>query len=133
MARYHDGAALVAQAAEELDGPQALTGIETLQGLVQHEELGIVHQGLGQLDPLAHAFGVGGERPLVGRVHLHRLDGARRGRGRVGQPVQDGGQGHELHDGLALEEPLLLRGDPDAPGDGGVGPGVLPEDAHRPL
>ena len=125
--------ALLAETAEQLDGSQPLAGIEPFEGLVEDQEIRVVDDRLGQLDPLPHALRVGGQGTRVAGVELDGLDGPQGGLARVGEAVQGGGQAHELHDGLAFEEPLLLRGDADATGQGRVAPGVLAEDADRPL
>ena len=127
------GLALVSEAAEQLDGQEPLAGVEPLERFVEDEEVRVVDDGLSQLHPLAHALGVRRDRAAVPRIELNGFDGlAGRAHG-IGEPVQGGGQADKLHGRLTLEQPLLLRGNADAAGQGRVSPRVLAENADRSL
>ena len=68
---------------EQVDQVSALARIEAGERLVQHEDVGVVHQGRRHLDPLAHAFGIGGDAASVVGVQLDHVErGARRPSGR---------------------------------------------------
>ena len=109
---------------EEFDHLPPLSGIEPGEGFVQGDHQGVVDDGLGQLDPLAHPLGVGGKPPNVVGVELHRLDSPTGGLGRVADPVQVGGQFHELPTVQVIEQRLLLGGHADSAQHGDVGAGV---------
>jgi hypothetical protein len=96
----HGDPELVADAVDELQHAVALHGVEAVGGLVEHHQVGVVGQGLGQLDALALAGGHGADRPaaLLAEPHLPQgvagpvgglLGGAGRGsrpRGAPGPP-----------------------------------------------
>ncbi len=113
--------ALLPQTAEQLDRSKPLAGIEPFERLVEDEEIRVVDDRLGQLDPLAHPLRVGDEGAAVAGIQLDGLDGPEGRLARVGEAVQGGGQADELDDRLAFEEPLLLGGDADAAGQRRVG------------
>ena len=76
---------------------QALAGVEAGERLVEHDHVGVVDDGLGHLDPLAHALGVGrasagGRR---GRARPRPGPGAAASAGSV-EALEHRGQPHEL-------------------------------------
>ena len=88
--RHEDGAALGGQALHEGPDPQDALGVETVDGLVEQQDLRVAEQGAGQAETLLHA-----ERELAGRL------------------VRDGGQADQVEhlvDPLARQ--LVRRGEP---------------------
>jgi hypothetical protein len=53
-----DGAALVFELLADLADVAAALGVDAVGGLVEQDEVGVVHEGLGEADALAHALGV---------------------------------------------------------------------------
>ena len=114
--------ALVAQPLDQLHQVEALVGVEAVEGLVEEEHLRVVHQGLGHLDPLAHALGVGGQQALVVRFELHRGQGLACRLPGVGHAVEDAGQlsARAILDAVGRvrsSDVLLLEGGPHLLGD----------------
>ncbi len=62
--------------AEEVLEMHSLARIGAVQGLVQDQNLGIVHQGRGEPHPLAHAPRVRPHRAVLGVGEIDPLDGA---------------------------------------------------------
>jgi hypothetical protein len=63
----------------------------------------------GDLDPLAHALGVGLDAAVLGLFHLHRGQGLAGGSGRVGQAVELGRGQDELPAGQEAVHALPFR------------------------
>ncbi len=115
MGGDQDGFARGAQAREGLHQGQALARVGARQRLVQHQHVGIVDQGLRDLDALAHALGVAAQ-PAIRRVeHLHGVQRLLGGLAGPRQAVQLRGQLHEFAPGEKGVQALLLRHQPDAP------------------
>ena len=76
VARHDDGA--VGPGAEpphEVDEVQPLARVEAVERLVEHEDLRVVDEGGGDLDPLAVALGQGAHRAAIAGVQLDDLEG----------------------------------------------------------
>ena len=70
-----------AESMEQIDDVDALAGVEAGERFVEHEHLGIVHDRLGDLDPLSHALRVGATRRVsCSRVRLSDARCSRFGR-----------------------------------------------------
>ena len=82
-----------------------------------------MHQRRGELDPLAHALGVGADPAAGGLAHLDHLEGPLGGGAGVGESVQLGVGQHELAPGEVAEAQLALGHQ----ADGAVGVGVPPD------
>ena len=128
----HDHAlALRTQPVEELDHLPPLTGIEPGEGFVQGNHQGIVDNGLGQFDALAHPLGVGGEPTSVVGIEFHGLNGLAGRLVRALEVVEAGGQLYELPAAQVIEQRFLLGGHADAAQHGYVGSGILAQHGHR--
>ena len=68
-----------------------------------------MYQGLGYLDPLAHALGVRADRPGVIRLEIDGLKRCSSSLLRVGDAAQDASERDKLDRPLFCEEILLLR------------------------
>ena len=99
---------------DEVDHVQSLARVEPGEWFVEHDDLRVVHNRLGELDALAHALRVRRQAPGVGRVEFDNGQCVRGGRIRVGELVEHRGEPHELEGGEQLEDPLLLGHDADA-------------------
>src|SRR5450432_1348253 len=64
-----DDAALAAHLLQQVDHLQPLPRVHPVERLVQDNDLWIVHQGGGHLDPLPHALGVGRDLAVLGVGH----------------------------------------------------------------
>ena len=123
-----------AELADEVDEVDALAGVEAVERLVEHEDLGVVDQGGGHLHPLAVALGERAHRPPVARVELDDARGPapRRSPDRApaagGRPRSTNSRGRHR-----LEQALLLGHEPDAPEQREVLAGVAAEHPHLPL
>jgi hypothetical protein len=97
----HGDPELVADAVDQLEHGVALHGVEPVGGLVEQHQLGVVGQGLGELDPLALAGGHGahGSAALLAEANLPEHVGCPVGGLAWGQPVHLGDVAHEV-DGL---------------------------------
>ena len=118
---------------EEADHAVALHRVETRQRFVEHEQVGIVDERRRQLDALAHALRVGTDRLRFVGVERDLVERPRRRPARV---VDGVGAGRDLDEATCrepVEQPVLLRRQPDPPAHRGVGAGVGPEHAHRAL
>ncbi len=71
---------------EQIHHRQALAWIHAVERLVEEKDLGIVDESSGDLGPLAHALGVGADRPIGGVLEAHSLDRRSRGRVASGRP-----------------------------------------------
>ena len=118
---------------DEIDDVDALTRVETGERLVEHEHRGVVHDRLRDLDPLPHALRVGREASRVVGVEFDEREGPGRRAGRVFAVVEDGRELHELECSLDIEERLLLRYQPELPGQTAIPARVVAEDANRAL
>ena len=71
---------------QQLEHVQPLARVHAVEGLVEDEHRGVVHERGGDLDALAHALGVGADAPVGGVRQVDQVDGplgrARRGRSR---------------------------------------------------
>ena len=86
--RDQHGAALLAELARQLDDPAALGRVGAVERLVEQQQLGIVDERAGELDPLAHALREAADGAIGG---VGELDGPEHalGRGaRVGDVAQ---------------------------------------------
>ena len=92
----------------------------------------VVDDRLRDLHALAHPLRVGRQPAGVGGIEVDSLERRRRG-GRIGQALQPGGQRDELARCQRLENALLLRDEPDEPGDARVRARVTAENADRAL
>ncbi len=121
---------------DELQDLRPALGVEVRGRLVEEEELGVVDQGLGHLEPLLHAGRVGVEEPvarffepdvkedLMGPLHgfLPR---------HAGELAEIGGVGHGVHAG---DEAVVLGHVADGPADGGLfATDVVAEDGPLPF
>ena len=95
----HGDPELVADAVDELQHAVALHGVEAVGGLVEHHQVGVVGQGLGQLDALALAGGHGADRPaaLLAEPHLPQGVAGPVGGLLAGQAVDLGHVAHQVH------------------------------------
>ena len=75
MAGHQDVLALPRQPPQGFHELQAGLGIQPIEGLIQHQELGLVQQPLGQADPLAHSLGHGGKGKMGTVHHTHHGQG----------------------------------------------------------
>ena len=73
-AEQHRHALAVAHARQEFDDVLGGPGVEVGQGLVEQEQLGPTHQGVGQKHALQLAPRQGADPPLGERGTLHRLE-----------------------------------------------------------
>ena len=88
----------------------AALGVHAVGGLVEEQQIGVVHERLGQLDPLFHAGGIGFQVAVAGLAEpdveehlvrpLHRVG--------PGQPGQLAAEGHERHRVHARNVPVGL-------------------------
>ena len=97
----------------ELDHAQALTGIEAVEGLVEHDDLRIVHDCSGDLDALAHALRVRAQGSAVCGIELDEVDRGTRCILRLVQPGELRHGRDELQRRDRFEHALLLRDEPD--------------------
>ena len=98
------------QAVEQLSQLVPGNRVRPAERLIEDQQARLVHQGLGHLDPLAHAFGVGAHRPVHVLGHAGQLDGLcrRRSGGSRGQTRQPGQKPHELPAGQVRPEGITL-------------------------
>ncbi len=73
MAGNDQALLLSGQLLEEDEELLAANRINAAQRFIENQQLGIVDEGLGQLDPLPHAFGVAGETSLRTAGHADHL------------------------------------------------------------
>ena len=87
-----------AEPAHEVDEVDPLPGVEAVERLVEHEDLGVVDEGGGHLDPLAVALGerLAAVARSAGSSSTSAEGGGRRRRGRRATPRRRGGGHHEL-------------------------------------
>ena len=96
---------------------QPLAGVEAGERLVEDDHVGVVDDGLGHLDPLAHALRVGRASAGGRRGRARPTPRARRGGvGRLGRALEHRRQPHELEGRSASRTRLLLGHQPDAAG-----------------
>ena len=110
-------------------------GVEPGRRLVEHEQVGLVHQAGGEVEPPAHAAGIGPHRPPGGIAQAERRRQLRRParRLRAAQPGQPADQHEIVVPAQRVVEPRVLPGEPDArPYLPGLRQHVVPEDAHPP-
>ena len=67
VGREQDGPTLGGHRPEQVDHVQALARVHAVERLVEQQDLGLVDERAGDLGTLAHALGVGADRP-VGRA-----------------------------------------------------------------
>ena len=124
-------AALGAEPADQLDHVPALDRVEAVEWLVQQQQLGRVHERLGELDALPHALREASDAALRGVLQAHardRLGGSAR---RIRHVTQAGHHLDQLARGEERPEPVPIVHDADPPVDLGLAPRVVPEHAHR--
>ena len=117
------GAPLAAHPAQQGHEVQPLARVDAVERLVEQEHRRVVHQRRGELDPLAHALGVGADPARGGLAHLDDVEGPLGGGAGVVEAVQLGVGEHELAPGEVAEAQLALGHQPD----GAVGVGVPPD------
>ena len=131
MGGHEHGAALGSEPADQLDDVAALHRVEPVQRLVEQEQLGRVHERLGELDALSHALR---EAPDASFRGVLEPDGRERlgcGLARIGHVAQ---AGHELDQFARREEgpeAVAVVHDPDPPVDLGLAARIEPEHSDR--
>ena len=113
----------------------SLRRIESVGRLVEQQQLGVVDDGLGQLDPLALAGAHGADRtePLLAQPTSHRASLARDGGLPAGQAVQLGEMANHVVGGYVGRQGVVFGRIAEAGPDLGAGdPGVPPEHGDRP-
>ena len=117
VARDEDGPALLLEVLDEPDELALAQRVEPAQRLVEDEDLRVVGDGLGELDPLAHAPAVAADEAVLVLREVDDVQGP-------GRPVPDLGlreavepeqAGEELPAGHVLVEDVLLGAEPDRP------------------
>ena len=121
-----DGAALGPHPPQQGHQVQPLARVDAVERLVEQQHRRVVDQRRGELDPLAHALGVGADPAPAGSV-ISTIERSLGGGSRVGEPVQLGVGEHELAAGEVAEAELPLGHQ----ADGAVGVGVAPDRARR--
>src|SRR5687767_5203968 len=111
MAGDHYRATLVCQNAEQVHKLAPAKRIETVEGLVQQNDLRVVEHRLSQLDSLPHAFAVAGDLAISSIGHAHPFEHLLRptlgiGGIKAGQPSQ---VLHELPPSHVLVKVIDLR------------------------
>jgi hypothetical protein len=124
-------AAAVAEVAHEVDDVAALLRIEAVERLVEQQHLGVVGQGLGELDALAVALREHLHRPPVVGVEVDLLQRAARGRLGIGDAAQAREHRDEPQRRHERPQPVAVRQHAEPPVDRVLDPGVDAEDAHR--
>ncbi len=112
---------------DQADGLAPHQRIHAGQGLVQDQQLGVVHQRLRELDALAHALAVGANLLPGGVEQIHAVERAR-GRGigvGVAQSVKADERRNPLEPRHAVVEGVLLGTEADARVDARVAPDRL--------
>ena len=92
---------------------QPLAWVEAVERLVEEQDRRVVDQRAGQLGPLAHALGVGADRPVGGVGQVDRRDRPARGRVRIGDALEPGVEPREAEPGQVRVDGLALRHEPD--------------------
>jgi hypothetical protein len=105
--------------ADERQHLLAALGVEAVGGLVEQQQVRVVHQRLGQLDPLLHAGRVRVDRPVARLVQSDVVQHlVRTARGLVGRQARElRGEGHEAGRGHAGQVAVHFRHVADAPAD----------------
>ncbi len=126
-----NGAAFGAEPPDQLHHVAALDGIEAVQRLVEQQQLGRVHERLGQLDALAHALREAAHATLrrVFQPHGRERLGGRLGR--VGDVAQTRHQLDQLACREERPEAVAVVHDADALVDRGLAPRIVTEHPHR--
>ena len=112
--------------------PFALGRVEPVGRLVEQEQLGVVDDRLGQLDPLALPGAHGADRaePLLAQADLPQGVAGARGGVPPGQPVELGQVANDVVGGHVGRQGIVLGCVAEAGPHLGAGhPGVLPEHA----
>ena len=130
--REQDRAACRGHRPEQLDHVEALPRVHAVERLVEQQDLRVVDEGAGDLDPLAHALRVRPDRAPGRRLEIDGRDRAGRGRGGVRQAVERGAHLDELAPGQEVVDRLALRHEPDGPVHDRISPCGLPGDQHPP-
>ena len=126
-------ALVVGEVADQLEHLVAALRVHAVGRLVEEEQVGIVDQRLGQLDPLLHAGGIGLDVAVARLAQAHVVEHLVRALHRVGarQPGQLPAVGDEGHRGHAGDVRVGLRHVADAAADlERLGRDVEPEHAH---
>ena len=112
--------------------------VEAVGRLVEQQQVGVVHERLGQLDPLLHAGGVAADLAVALLVETRRGAAPRRparGRRCAGRPAHPGHVGHELGGGQVGRQAVVLGHVADPGADlGGLawsGPARAPAPGRR--
>ena len=113
--------------AEQIHHRQALAWIHAVERLVEQQHLRVVDERSGDLDPLAHALGVGADRRgPAASSRPTRLDRRSRGRVAVGQALQPGVEADVLEAGQERVDGLAFRHQPDLAVDRRIACGLRP-------
>ena len=75
VARHQDVPTRVAPLAEERDGFGARQRVQAVERLVEHDDGGVVRDGLRELHTLPHAFAIRRDRAVHGVGERHQLEG----------------------------------------------------------
>ena len=129
--RHDDGAALLAELREQVDHVAALARVEAFERFVEHDDVGLVHERGRDLHPLAHALGIGADRPGIVGVELDEAERARGRPSRLGDVRELGAERDELERGQDLGYDFLLRHEAEVAEDFDVAARVLAEQADR--
>ena len=132
-ADHHGDAELGADPVDQRQHGVPAGRVEAVGRLVEQQQVGVVHQRLGELDPLLHAGRVAADLPVALLVEpdvAQRLGGAFAG-GRARQAADPAEVGDELGGGHVRRQAVVLRHVADPGADPvGVGGGVEAEDPH---
>ncbi len=132
VAGDEDADPALGHAAQEVHELEPGLRVEAVEGLVEDEDLGLVQEGLGQPDALAHALGHGREGQV--RPGVHAREDEAPGHGLVqGGALEPGEGAHHAQPPVRAEarrEAVSLGHEADAGQDPGIAVGSLPEDPH---
>ncbi len=89
--------------------------VQSRGGLVEEEDLGVVHQGGGQIEPALHPAGIGADAPVDGPTDVHQIQNVAESGPDLGrsQPVEPSLEGEQFPARLTVVQRGGLEGHPD--------------------